>query len=447
MKDNTLGLTKDQMDALEKAVTSNENLFITGGAGTGKSYLINEIKNIKEEHGENVALCAPTGVAADNIDGVTLHRLFGIGIGPLIDPYPDPPRVLKAVDTVIIDEISMVRCDIFEHVMRCIDAAEKKWGKKIQIVVVGDFYQLPPILDENKGIGEKDVLIHHYQTRDLGKLYAFQSPLWQFGCAELTKVMRQEDPDFSQALNLVRRGDPSALPWLDAHRSTSPIDGAPYGVSTNNEARRINSLELDTLDKATEHSYIMDKSYRVNDSDMRPFEHEVTVRNGALVMILINDRRIKPRYVNGTIARVISSTEDSVTVVIPKNWETVTFGYYSNPVFEYGIDRNGRLEKNIIGYYSQMPLKLCYAMTIHKMQGLTFDALNLSPATWEDGMLYTALSRVKSVDKLYYPDPLADLSISCNSDVSNFYVDPERFRYAWPTDSSYDLPDCRMIWA
>lgn len=425
---------EDQMKALRAAVETKDDLFITGGAGTGKSFLIYRIKRIKEEMGENVALCAPTGVAANNISGVTIHRLFSLTIEPHIDKNPVPPSVLRVVDTVIIDEISMVRCDIFEHVRRAVIAAEIKWNKQIQIIVVGDFFQLPPILKENEhgGRGEKDVLIQHYGTKELGKLYAFQSTLWNFHYVELTQVMRQENQDFTRALNLLRKGDPFGLPWIDAHSSSHVIEGAPYGVPSNSAAKEINDRELEKLNEETENVFTLRWEGDVNDDDIKPFDRTVRIRDGALVMILINDDQPKPRYVNGSIARVISSTDHSVTVKILKNGEIVTFWKIQKPVQEYSINQHGRLDITVVGTFTQIPLKICYAMTIHKMQGLSFDALNLTPAVWEDGLLYTGVTRVKAVENLYYPGKLSDLPISCNKEVEEFYSDPEGYRYPWP---------------
>ena len=424
------GLNRGQAEAL-KAAESCEDLFISGGAGTGKSHLIRAIQRSKEAQGKSVAVCACTGIAADNIGGVTVHRLFEFEIGPLIEQSMDPPDAFQAIDTVIIDEISMLRCDIFEAVRRTIEKAEKKWKKKIQLIVVGDFCQLPPILTDLRG--ERSVLAHHYGTDDLGKLYAFQSPRWKFRFFELTEVMRQDDAGFSSALNRIRKGDSLGLSWIDEHSAHYPIDGAPVAVASNKAAQEINRKHLKSLNRSTEHTYKLYRSGSVNRDDIKPYEEEVTVRDGALVMILKNDDPWSRRYVNGSIAKVMSSTEDEVTVVILQTGEIINIGVTDNYVYEYRVDSSGKLERNQVGFYKQIPVKLCYAMTIHKMQGLTFDALNLKPATWEYGLLYTALSRVKSVGNLYYEGRLSGLPIECNADVKSFYADPENYKYAWPT--------------
>lgn len=425
-----INLNKEQMEAFEAAMAGKEDIFITGGAGTGKSFLIELIRNNKEVRGENVAVCAFTGIAARNVNGTTVHRLFNLGIGPIVSKNVDPPIVLSSVDCIIIDEISMLRCDVFEYVMKAVKKARKVFEREIQLIVVGDFYQLPPVLTDERG--EKDVLVNHYGTEKLGKLYAFQSPLWQFRCVELKKIIRQENPDFSRALNMIRKGDSFGLSWLDMHKAENPVGDAPFGVSSNREVKKINAEKMEELDASTERRYSMIIQGSVNENDYKPQEKELVVRRGMMVMVLINDTNgLKADFVNGSVGRVVEAIEDGVTVKLLDNNLLYKFPYMGIAVLEYRINQHGLLQISEVGKWWQIPLKPCYALTVHKLQGMTLDALNLTPANWEDGLLYTALSRVKDVSNLYYDGNLSDLAISCNKDVAEFYKNPDSYKYDW----------------
>ena len=326
----------------------------------------------------------------------------------------------------------MLRCDAFESVVDSVQKARVKFNKSIQLIVVGDFCQLPPVLPYERG--ERDVLAAHYKSDFIGKLYAFQSPLWNFRCVELNEIIRQKDKDFSRALNMIRKGDPFGLAWLDVHKSAFPLENAPFGVSTNKEVRIKNAEKIEALDKTTEKSYSMIIQGNVTENDYKPQERELIVRNGAMVMILINDTSsIVPDFVNGSMGIVTETSENSVKVKLFDNDKEIEFSKMKNSVYEYKINENGNLEQCEVGAFWQIPLKPCYALTIHKMQGITLEALNLTPANWEDGLLYTALSRVTNVNKLYYEGNLSDLTISCNQDVAEFYSDPEKYVYDWNT--------------
>ena len=227
---------------------SGENVFLTGEAGTGKSYVIKEF--IKHKPG-NVLVCAPTGVAALNIGGVTLHRAFHIPISDLRpETFIKTNSLVSSAKTIIIDEISMCRMDVFLAVASILGRARKK-----QIVVVGDFYQLSPVLTPR----ERDFFVEmwhddigmEYTKRDLQEPFAFLAAAWKkfhFKPICLTEQMRQrEDTQFLEMLNRIRIGDMTAIPWLNQNAARQPVKGAIFMCGRNRTVNYINNLRMDEI--------------------------------------------------------------------------------------------------------------------------------------------------------------------------------------------------------
>ena len=202
-------------------------MFLTGGAGTGKTFLIRRFV----EGREGVLLFAPTGKAAVNLGGVTLHSFFKASIGNIgksqyLKLRDDPARkigdanakVLKAAKTIVIDEVSMCRSDLFEYVMSIIKAAEHNWNKSYQIILTGDFFQLPPIIDSRNGAPQAWIKTQPNNPNG----WAFKSPDWKFDLVSLSEVVRQTNKDFAEALNLIRIGDKSGLSWISKQWRNQP---------------------------------------------------------------------------------------------------------------------------------------------------------------------------------------------------------------------------------
>lgn len=416
------GLTKEQKQAYDDML-KGENVFLTGEAGTGKSFVINEfMKTIKKKH-KNVILCAPTGIAALQIGGVTIHRCFHASLEPQIniEIKKIPPAVQKA-DIIIIDEISMCRMDLFEYVMKMIKKAELITKKKKQVIVVGDFYQLPPVTIPS----DRKVLEEYYQGYDRG--FAFEAPLWKemnFKVICLAEVLRQDNREFIDALNKVRVGDQSSLDYFNKNAASYPFHHGITLCGLNKKADKINNDELNKL-KTEERIFDAVVKGDVKNSD-KPTDDHLRLRIGARVIVLINDTE-GIQYQNGSLGEVIEFHEDVVVVRIDYNQAIVHLTYQEWSIENYTLvkeENNGtvtqKLEKEKVGSFKQIPLKLAYAITIHKSQGQTYDQVNLIPHCFDCGQLYVALSRVKSIEGLCLLSEIKEKYLICDSQVKDFY--------------------------
>lgn len=414
-------LTKCQQRALN-AFKSGRNVFLTGEAGTGKSFVLNRYLESIEGR-QNAIICAPTGIAAINVNGATLHSVFGIPTRPLT-PYDRPEIVSKVVlraDVIVIDEISMCRFDVFQYVAYSIKLAEEITGKQKQIIVVGDFFQLPPVITYK----DKKILDQVWGKGTYGDGFAFHAPLWnefnfEFIC--LDQPMRQlNDPAFISNLNKLRIGDCSAIQWLNSHVSTSVQKDGICLVPTNKEANEINNRAADKL--SGEYELFEATSYgKVLPGDKKTAD-KLRLKTGMQVMMLVNDRA--GRYQNGTIGiiKVMDSETNSITVrfddgvsaeVAPYHW--VIENYVLN-------EDDGTISKVPVGHFNQLPVKPAYAITIHKSQGQTFEKVNLNPACFASGQLYVAVSRLTSIAGLHLIRNISLHALKTSPDVLAFYND------------------------
>ena len=419
------GLSEDQRSAFD-FLLSGSNVFLTGSAGTGKSFLIDRFIQYSRSKGKNILVTAYTGIAAQNIGGATLNRTFSLDFAPktYMPSTEDIPPVLRSTDILIIDEISVVRIDMFDYITALIHLSETTFKKKIQLILVGDFYQLPPV------ISSKDLaLLESYYSNKIGKGFAFRSANWAaFGIRtiKLKQVIRQTDADFAKALDYIRTGDIRGNSWIKAHSASDPIPNAFSLVSKKDETVSINQKFLSSLDPASEHIYYMQKCGDVNDDDIRADE-TLILRKGAVVMVLENDHSGRDMYVNGSYGTVTELFENSVNVKL--NSGIVNFARYTWDSYEY--EESNDPEQNapcarIVGQHSQIPLKLAWAISIHKSQGQTYDKLNVDlSGTWEDGHVYTALSRIRDIRNLYIHGIIPTDAVHASDEVKHFYADTE----------------------
>lgn len=371
-------LTPEQAEALS-ALRDGRNVFLSGNAGTGKSYVLNAfISDLKARNVDFLAL-APTGIAALNLtDGSTIHRTLKIAPGVCAPDGPKGSRkVLDAAKVIIIDEISMCRIDLFDHVMGMISQSMTRNGAK-QVVLVGDFFQLPPVVTER----DSALLMKFYPGNLQG--WCFKSRYWtgfDFEPHVLKTVVRQSAPDFIDNLNRARVGDASCLDYFNAHSRSSraylPKDTLVL-CANNRIADSINRENVDALD-APKVEFTAAVTGMVNSGDKMAPERIVLCR-GARVMSLVNSPQ--EGYVNGTQGTVTDASADAVTVKFDGADEKVRIERHrweinkSEAIVE--MDEEGRpvnrVKTAVVGAYTQIPLKLAYAITIHKSQGLTFDA-------------------------------------------------------------------------
>lgn len=389
-------LTKDQREALE-AMRAGRNVLLTGDAGTGKSHVVDTFLRECEKNGRATIALAPTGAAALNLhEGLTIHRALG-----LKPEFQDPEKpigftreVLKNARTIVMDEFSMCRIDLFERLVSMIQAAERESGKK-QLVVAGDPFQLPPVVSAI----ESDIMLERYES---AAGYCFLSPLWEamgFEPHVLREVVRQRgDSRLSRMLSLARMGDRACLPYFNEHALPSR-DSAPeeaiWLCPTRRAARKINAKRLAALD-GEEHAFQAELSGNARKCD-KVADDVVRLKVGARVMALAND--LDSGYANGSLGTVISIDPDaeSPVRVVFDSGTTASIGWHRWET--RGADQAGEG-----GFVTQIPLRLAWAITIHKSQGQSFDNVCVDTRAFEKGQLYVALSRARTFDGLHvYP--------------------------------------------
>lgn len=417
-------LTTEQQKA-KNLILNGTNVFLTGDAGTGKSYILKQVINTLPP--DDTVVCAPTGVAAVNIHGITIHRLLELNPDKdIINLHPEHvPNKLEKAKTVIVDEISMCRSDLFIWLSETLKLAEIKFKHPIQLVVVGDFYQLPPVLATP---AEKEYFAN-------GKVYAFNTAEWKswhFQPVILHQVIRQTNAEFSKALNSIRKGNTKYIHYLNSKSTKNRINNAITLVSTNKEANAINLKKVSSLEGGCK-IYNSQISGQINDQD-KPTPDKIKLKVGALVVFTANAS--DNTYSNGTLATVTQLSADYIKVKIENSSEEITVFPFTWTIYDYRLikeDNQRKLKKIQIGEYQQLPVKLGYAITIHKSQGQTYSAANIAPAGWLPGLLYVALSRVKDIKQLHLLHKIEPNMVNADPTVRNFYQHLE-----WLSKKNYD---------
>ena len=394
---------KQQQLAYELIANTNSSFFLTGRAGTGKTTFLH---NVQKTVDKQFVTLAPTGVAAILAGGDTIHSFFGLPMevcpkgtcGKMSEA-----RILTLVhaDTIIIDEVSMVRCDIIDaidYTMRKTLHTTLPFGGK-QVVFVGDMFQLPPVVKQG---AERELMRDLYRTDDFFFYKADVIQRMRLVKIEFQKVYRQEDGQFLQILENVRmnRVTPETLMHLNS-RVCQPTkeDGLVITLTSRNDtADAINQKRLAEIE-AEEFTYEGTVQGRFEEKRL-PVEKELKLRIGAQVMFTRNDPQ--KRWANGTIGTVAKLSKDEIQVAVDGGEYVVPCCSWDSCSYEY--DREVRkLKKEVIGSFAQYPLKLAWAITVHKSQGMTFEkmVLDLSRGMFAAGQLYVALSRVRSLQGLF----------------------------------------------
>ena len=425
-------LNEDQTNSF-RVLINNDMTFLTGEAGTGKSYLLSSYIDYIENLGGTVMVTAPTGIAAVLLNGATLHRTFRIPI-PIEDSSYSVRKVrgilkrnnkallesLECTDVLIIDEISMCRIDVFEYVMNLIKVFNDDNPKnKVRVVLCGDFLQLPPVITSL----EAELFKANRKSMDV---YPFQSDMWEkmeFKTTELKTVVRQSgDNEFIENLNKARLGDDSCIPYFNQFVGKKLEGNAIMVSGTNKTVNSINekrNSELDADAKVYKSSSIGD----IKKNEM-PTSEKLELKIGTRVMSIVNDYPFL-RYSNGSLGTVIALDEKSVKVDFdscpyPITIETHTWDIVKYEVVDDIENKKKKLVQKVIGTYEQLPLKLAFAVTIHKSQGQTYEKVVVSPFSWDCGQLYVALSRCKSADGLSLEYPVMPHYLKASEEVLEF---------------------------
>lgn len=399
-----------QKIAYDLIANTNTSFFLTGRAGTGKTTFL---RKVREAVDKNFVVVAPTGVAAIVAGGETIHSFFGMPL-EILTPRTSyninetKQKMLRKVDTIIVDEASMVRCDMvdaIDDILREIMYNNLPFGGK-QIVFSGDIFQLDPVVKRNST--EMDVLRDLYGTNDTP--YFFNAKVFQRSeliSVEFQKVYRQEDARFLSILTHIRNGQ---VNWHDINTLNERVGKEPAKdelvitlASLNETANEINRHHLDAIEsEAFTFEGVLDGDFKACEL---PVPQQLILKVGAQVMLCRNDPA--HRWVNGTLATITKLDEKCVMVKIDEEEYEVSAVQWEQPKYVYDKVTK-RLEKEIVGSYTQLPLRLAWAITIHKSQGMTFDKmmLDLSRGVFMAGQLYVALSRVRSLEGLYLTSPI-----------------------------------------
>ncbi|MGQ2914983.1 ATP-dependent DNA helicase [Microbacterium aurantiacum] len=445
----TPALSAEQEALFRLIEDTREHVFVTGRAGTGKSTLL---QHLAWNTSKQIAICAPTGVAALNVEGQTIHSLFRLPIGLIagspIDQTDPTRRILNAIDTLVIDEISMVNADLMDAIDRSLRQARGRRAEPfggVQIVMFGDPYQLAPVPPRGD---EMRYVRDHYRS-----FWFFDARVWvgeraadgildigSHGAAlhvrELVDIHRQSDPAFKAMLNAVRHGRVTAdiaqiLNDTGARTPPDPADGEHpiITLATRNDiVNQINRRHLTEL-VGREQTAMADISGDFGRGDAAyPADVELKLKVGAQVMFLRNDTQgfggEPPRWVNGTIGTVTRIAGESVRVEVegeefdvePAVWER----------FRYAYDPGSKsLSRDIVAEFTQFPLRLAWAVTIHKSQGKTYEraVIDLGSGAFAPGQTYVALSRLTSLDGLYLSRPLRPSDIRVDPDVARWMAE------------------------
>tara|TARA_R110002050_G_scaffold195167_1_gene329972 strand:+ start:242 stop:2680 length:2439 start_codon:yes stop_codon:yes gene_type:complete len=427
-----------EIDLAWKFVTkTNRNIFLTGKAGTGKTTFLHKLKL---QSNKRMVIVAPTGVAAINAKGVTIHSFFQMPFGPILPNESltnsagfnrkfskTKINIIKSLDLLVIDEISMVRADLLDGIdktLRRYKNRDKIFGG-VQLLMIGDLQQLSPVVKDN----EWRLLQPFYKNAYFFSSISYQScyPI----SIELKHIYRQDNPVFIDILNEIRNNRLSEKLAKELNRRFIPNfepnkdDGYISLTTHNNKARQNNLLELRKL-KGREQTYKAKIEGNFPENSY-PNKEELVLKVGAQVMFIKNDSSPDKRYYNGKIGKVILLEKDEVVVHCPDDDFNINAKLETWENIKYNVDSDTKaISEDKIGSYSQIPLRLAWSITIHKSQGLTFEkAIIDAQGAFAHGQTYVALSRCKSLEGLVLKSKIESNQIISDQNVITFNENAE----------------------
>ncbi len=411
---------------------TRQSVFLTGKAGTGKSTFL---KYICENTTKNYVVLAPTGIAAVNVGGVTMHSFFKLPFKPLLKDDPEFDykhlrsrmkygrefcKLLKELDLVIIDEISMVRADIIDFIDKLLrfysNNRREPFGGK-QMLFIGDLFQLEPVVTGDM----RDVLSRYYPQPYFFNAEVFKST--EIVSIELKKVYRQTDPRFISLLDRVRVGAPtkddikllnSKVSGDDAERDEMRITLA----TTRDKVDSINDARLDAL-KSAPVTFVGEIQGDFPENSL-PTSKELTLKVGAQIVFIKND--VDKRWVNGTLGKIYNINEETIMVELDNGEKHVVEpAIWKNIKYEFDEEKRKVIEKEL-GSFQQLPVRLAWALTIHKSQGLTFSNVNIDMGhgAFSGGQAYVALSRCRSLEGMSLSSTINERDIFVSPSIVKF---------------------------
>jgi len=410
------------------------HIFLTGKAGTGKTTFL---QNFKKKTSKRMIVVAPTGVAAINAGGVTIHSFFQLPFGPHLPEtlYTTNKAsgyvqklsqikkdIIKNLELLVIDEISMVRADLLD----AIDETLRRFKDHflpfggVQLLMIGDLQQLPPIVPRE----EKQLLQDYYDTLFFYGSRALKQT--NYTSIELTHIFRQNDDHFIRLLNNIRDNKPDneTLEILNERYQPEfdPSDDEGY-ITLTTHNKQANTMNRAKLRKLSTEKFVREAEI---DGDFPehayPTNAELTLKIGAQVMFVKNDNSKDKLFYNGKIGNVVDVSDEKIFVKCPEDTKNIAVDRMSWHNIQYIIDEEKEtIKENIVGSFKQFPLKLAWAITIHKSQGLTFEkAIIDAGAAFAHGQVYVALSRCKSLDGIVLISPISRICIRHDHGVLKF---------------------------
>lgn len=393
---------------------TNRSIFLTGKAGTGKTTFLNDfVKRTKKKH----IVVAPTGIAAINAGGVTIHSMFGLPLRTFLpttdridtslanniaDLMPhfkyrkDKLKLLREVEVLIIDEVSMLRADVLDMMdfsLRFIRRNSQRFGG-VQMLFIGDLYQLPPV------VRDEHILKMFYNSPFFFDSHAIKEiPLLTI---ELTKVYRQSDESFLDILNAIRDGDVGSIDFEHLNERYDPTfetgtESYVYLCSHNRMADEINQEKLKEI--KVDPSTFEAKLFGEFKENQFPNEQFLELKIGAQVMFIRNDISGEKRYFNGKLGEISALDENEIKVVLDGSEREITVKREVWEQKKYFLDTDKNIKEEVLGSFEQFPIKLAWAVTIHKSQGLTFDKVIIDAGkSFTAGQVYVALSRCRTLE-------------------------------------------------
>ncbi len=427
---NELDFNDEFAAAFEDLENTSRHLFITGKAGTGKSTLLQYFR-LKTQ--KNIAVLAPTGVSAINIKGQTIHSFFQFRPDITPDAVSDMPvrkqkrQMYAKLEAVVIDEISMVRADLLD----CIDRILRLHGPHydrpfggVQMIFFGDLFQLPPVVSRD----QQGIFEGIYKTPYFFSANVF--PTLDMKILQLSKIYRQKDEQFIRLLNALRDDTLEQYHYaalnerVQARPKVAPEDFYITLTTTNALAEKVNLQRL--VELAGKPNLYQGAFSGDFDRKALPTPEFLEVKVGAQVMMLNNDQ--EKRWVNGSLGVITAiktdNSGDDIIMVDLENGQTVDVKRYTWEIYQYYFDEMSQnLASKVMGHYTQYPLKLAWAVTIHKSQGQTFEKviIDIGYGTFAHGQIYVALSRCTTMGGLILKQPLASRHIMLDGRVVDFH--------------------------